>query len=85
MSASNEWTDWHLTPTGWKRGSEKEDGGGVTKKPVPEDCVLTVRHKEYLSSSFSKLEKTDETSWTGPDERIILELITEFGEAPKHL
>ena len=23
MSASNEWTEWHLTPRGWERGSEK--------------------------------------------------------------
>jgi len=29
MSASKEWTEWHLTPTGWVRGSEKVDYQGV--------------------------------------------------------
>ena len=25
MKPSNEWTEWHLTPQGWERGTEKTD------------------------------------------------------------
>jgi hypothetical protein len=85
MSASNEWTEWHLTPGGWLRGSEKEDSGGTKLVPKPDQCVMTVRHREYLSSSFSKLEKTDETVWASEDDSIVEGLLGQHGQAPKHL
>src|SRR5574343_541972 len=30
MAASSEWTEWHLTPRGWVRGSDQRDFAGVT-------------------------------------------------------
>lgn len=42
MSASDEWEDVHLTPSGWVDGSDKRDFAGVTHRPVPPDAVLTV-------------------------------------------
>ena len=56
MSASNEWSEYHLTPNGWVEGSEKLDFSR-TERPAPADRVLTVRQHDYLSSSFSKLDQ----------------------------
>ena len=39
MAASNEWTEWHLTPRGWEEGSGRLDGVGVTHAEPPTDRV----------------------------------------------
>lgn len=85
MSASNEWTEWHLTPKGWVRGSEKEDFGGIKTIPRPESCVMTALHREYLSSSFSRLDKTDEIVWTSENQSAVEALLDQHGPAPKYL
>lgn len=85
MSASNEWTEWHLTPQGWERGSEKEDFTGINRKPTPDGCVMTVVHRERIASSFSGIERSDETSWTSPDTKAVEALLAKFGKAPTSL
>ncbi|MGO6998285.1 hypothetical protein [Rhizobium leguminosarum] len=84
MSASNEWTEWHLTPRGWERGDEKTDFGR-TSKPTPEDRVQTVEHREFLSSSYSKLDVTNDIIWNSGDEKLIAALRAKFGDAPNRL
>ncbi|QHG70168.1 hypothetical protein [Ensifer adhaerens] len=84
MSASNEWTEWHLTPRGWEEGDSKTDFA-FNSKAAPADAVQTVKNREYLSSSFSKLEKTSEIQWSSDDKALIAELLAKFGEAPHHL
>ena len=85
MSASNEWTDWHLTPRGWESGSEKVDVAGVTEKPRPDDAVLTVRWREYLSSIYSKMDRGHVELWRSDNAETIAKLIKEFGDPPHSL
>lgn len=85
MSASNEWTLWHLTPRGWERGTEKTDFGEANEKPAPGAGVLTFKYREFMSSVFSPTEKTHDEVWRGQDERLIAELLAKFGSAPRRL
>jgi hypothetical protein len=52
MSASREWTEWHLTPSGWQRGSKETDFAPATKVEPPEDRVLSCVYKETVASSY---------------------------------
>jgi hypothetical protein len=84
MSASNEWTEWHLTPAGWQRGTEKEDFRRVDRKP-PVDRVLTTIYREFMSSTFSSMEKSSEIEWRSRDEARIVVFTEKYGPAPEHL
>jgi hypothetical protein len=84
MSASNEWTEWHLTPKGWVRGTEKEDFRIINRDP-PEDRVKSVVYKQFLSSIYSKMEETHRTDWVSKDGDSIAKFKAEFGPAPDHL
>jgi hypothetical protein len=84
MSASNEWTEWHLTPDGWKRGTEKDDFKRVDRK-APDDRVLTVVYREFLSSVYSTTDESLETIWKSSDAKTIATLQAKFGPPPKHL
>lgn len=84
MAASDEWTDWHLTPSGWERGSEKEDFNS-TERPTPLDRVCTYRWREYLSSTFSTMDRKLELLWETDDKSALQSLKQKFGDAPKNL
>lgn len=84
MSASNEWTEWHLTPRGWEEGDSKTDFAKFNK-PAPSDRVETVEHREFLSSAFSQLEVTNRVIWKGDDLKLAAELRAKFGDPPNHL
>ena len=57
MSASHEWTEYHLTPRGWEQGSWKIDFGDVHKKDPPPNRFLTCVYHERLSSVFSQMNR----------------------------
>ena len=81
-SATVEWAMWHLTPTGWQKGSfkttfEEED------VPVPKDRLLSYLYKECLEESFKT--ELQETFRCKENAGQIDELINEFGPAPKEL
>ncbi len=82
MSASHEWQEYHLTPSGWVQGNAKWDFQEVEERPVPADRVLTRRRTEHLSSSFSKLQRDTSDVWTGTDQKKIEELLAKFGPGP---
>jgi hypothetical protein len=73
MSASNEWSEYHLTPGGWVEGSEKLDFNR-SERPAPVDRVLTVRQHDYLSSSFSKLDQWSSIEWHHQDHTLVASL-----------
>ena len=83
MSASNEWIEWHLTPSGWKKGSYLLDFNKPVIVEPPKDRVLTCEYKEYMSSGFSKLETSVTEEWRSKDEKVIQDLLKKFGECPK--
>jgi hypothetical protein len=82
VSASNEWQEYHLTPTGWVEGSEKIDFVGVREAPIPAHRVLTVRSVEYMSSGFSPLRSYWEETWRSDDSSAVQKLVAKFGERP---
>lgn len=84
MSASNEWTDWHLTPRGWERGTESIDGN-QTPRERPADAALTRRYRETVSGMYSPMEKYSQDMWRGPDQARIDELLKKFGPRPTSL
>lgn len=44
MAASNEWDEWHLTPSGWVKGTEKTDFA-LNEVPPPKDRVATFKYQ----------------------------------------
>jgi hypothetical protein len=82
MSASNEWFEYHLTPQGWVTGSEKIDFSGIKGKDIPTDRVLTLRFNEYMSSSFSTMDKWCDEQYRHEDESLVNRLVKQFGESP---
>ncbi|RYD69339.1 MAG: hypothetical protein EOP84_28655 [Verrucomicrobiaceae bacterium] len=85
MSASNEWTEWHLTPNGWVRGTEKMEGVKLEEIPCPADTVLSMKYREFLGSAYSKLGTSLSEVWRSSDEDAINELKKRHGECPRTL
>ena len=84
MALSNEWTEWHLTPTGWKGGKCKTDFAATTNtdKETPADRVLTVKFSDYRSSMYSKPDQEHTELWRSDDSKVVEALLKEFGPAP---
>lgn len=80
MSASNEYTEWHLTPSGWKEGTTRVDFKGTTKVVPPPDRVLSVLCRAHMSSMHSPINYTVEEMWNCGDRARINELLKKFGE-----
>lgn len=86
MAASNEWTEYHLTPTGWIEGNCQTDFK-YTEKPIPADRVATYTHSQYVSSVFSKCDFNTEQDWRSPDasDAYIKTLTDKFGTCPQYI
>ncbi len=82
MSASNEWTEWHLTPRGWEKGSTKIDFKGTTTKEPPEDRVITYCYSEYQSSGFGSVDKGHKIVWSSENDEEIDTLTSKHGKCP---
>jgi hypothetical protein len=85
MSATNEWTEWHLTPKGWIRGSERTDHAGTVTRDPPIDRVITVTYSEYQAMIQHKARIDQEEDWRSDDASSIAALETQYGPAPRHL
>lgn len=84
MSASNEWTEGHLTLRGSEQGTEKEDFRTVNREP-PSDRIKTVRWHDYLSSIYSTPDRYHSETWTSDYDAEIGHLLSKFGGPPSHL
>jgi hypothetical protein len=84
MSASNEWTEWHLTPGGWERGTEKDDFSRTDREP-PSNRVLSVKWSEYLGHSHGTMQRGHEELWRSTNAALVSQLIKQFGETPASL
>ena len=82
MSASNEWTEYHLTRKGWMAGSSKFDFGPENVVTPPVDRVLTCRYREKVSSPFSSMEQCTQEVWRCGDDAAIASLRERFGDCP---
>jgi hypothetical protein len=86
MTASLEYTDWHLTPTGWRRGTTKLDNGTIQEVPTPLDRIATYRYTEEYPSLFSRPDVFTKVTYQCPNqERELLKLLDQFGACPDQL
>ncbi len=83
MSASHEWTEWHLTPRGWEAGSTRLDFQDVVEKEPPIDRVMTCRYTEYMGSAFSRMQKSVDIRWESDNTALKEELLSEYGDCPR--
>jgi len=84
MAASNEWTEWHLTPDGWIRGSQRTDFQKVLEAPPP-NRVKTCQYKELISSPTSELKTSLDTVWESENSGEVERLASLFGQCPNQL
>ena len=84
MARSEEWTDRHLTPRGWEVGSKRTDFSLKEREP-PDDRVLTVRYREFLSDRDGPGDKGTIEIWSGRNKSAIAKLRAQFGAPPERL
>ena len=85
MTLRTEWTEWHLTPSGWKVGSQRVEGVGTALKDNPVDRVITYRWLEEQSNAYSQPFRGGEVIWQSSNEHEIARLEKAFGLPPKRL
>jgi hypothetical protein len=84
MSASDVYTEWHLTPRGWKVGTEKYDGW-IKLRRRPADAVLTCRNRQVVSWMLSRAHRSRATLRRSTDSARVRALLERFGPCPRHL
>lgn len=83
MSASLEWTDWHLCPRGWVAGDRKRDNGMMPASP-PADRVLSTRYIEE-SNGYSPIHARHQELWRAERDDDVSALLKAHGPAPADL
>lgn len=79
--ALNQWSDWHLTPSGWVRGTVQRADERVVVAP-PADRVLSYRvHVKTGVGGEEKLERWIIWRLAEDPERVSA-LLAEHGEGP---
>jgi hypothetical protein len=78
MILSLEWTDWHLTPNGWTKGSHKMDFHNIHFKEPPPDRLLTRRYEESIESIYAPLKIKRKTLWANCNPKLIKKLIRQY-------
>ncbi len=90
MSLSDEWTEYHLTPQGWIRGTRKVDGAGIVEQVErPKEAVLTCRYREYVGSfqefHYEGISSGVREIWNNGNVKTIGQLKRRFGNCPESL
>lgn len=83
MATRREWTEWHLTPRGWERGSKRSQGKNNWADD-PEDRVLSFVSKEEETSSSAVTHSTEET-WRSKTAENVDDLLRKHGDCPRKL
>lgn len=80
MAASNEWDEWHLTESGWVKGTEKTDFSKNIVEP-PTNRLTTFKYQEYAGSVHSKIQISWDVIWqkSGADLNPLFE---QYGKFP---
>lgn len=60
---SYEWTDWHLTPSGWILGNHKINFNDIVYVKPPANRVLTRRYLESIETLNSPLRIFRKNVW----------------------
>jgi hypothetical protein len=81
----NEWTEWHLTPGGWMRGSTRVQGRGNAWVDEPADRVASYVYKEVQTSTAPTASVTSEESWRSKTATDVDALLAKHGAVPRML
>jgi hypothetical protein len=87
MAIRKEWTEWHLTPHGWEKGSTRREGRGNDWRDEPADRLLSYQHCE-LRRSAGQPEVTTEETWRTKDPAAVQHLedaLARYGKVPCRL
>jgi hypothetical protein len=87
MAIRKEWTEWHLTPRGWEKGSTRREGRGNDWRDEPPDRLLSYQHCELQAASGPARVTTEET-WRTKEPAKIEQLesaLAQYGSAPSRL
>lgn len=85
MSASKEWTEWHLTPTGWVQGTTKTDSSIRVEAP-PAAVLASYRYIEEASYTISRVFGRIEVLSIAAEKKEDIRIATAlFGPCPKSL
>lgn len=85
MSAKEEYWIWYLTPRGWEKGTEKENGE-TKPRPIPADAVLSMKFHEFSNGSLgfgSQIQRGIDTKILNEAEAEILK--KEYGATPSDM
>jgi hypothetical protein len=85
MAARKEWTEWHLTPRGWERGSTRVQGQGNTWVEEPLDRVLSSVYQELETSASTEVTRSSEETWRSKKTENLDELLKQYGPTPQTL
>ena len=85
MAIRQEWTEWHLTPDGWRRGSTRVQGKGNTWADEPEDRVLSYVYKEVERDGAAEPQRSAEETWRSKTAMDIDVLLRQHGVSPREL
>lgn len=78
MNFSQEWTEWHLTPKGWVKGSYKVDFKDTITLDPPKDRVLTRKYEEIITSVSAPLKIVKTNVWDNGNTDGIKKLYKKF-------
>jgi hypothetical protein len=87
MAIRKEWTEWHLTPRGWEKGSTRREGRGNDWRDEPADRLLSYQHSELHTASGPPKISTEET-WRTKDPAAVGQLaaaLSRYGAVPSRL
>lgn len=84
MSASNEWTEWHLTQSGWVRGTTKSETE-MSISATPFGSVLVFQYIEEHSGYGKGTMRAIQTSPLGTITDAANRLLLLHGQCPQTL
>lgn len=84
MSASYEYTEWHLTDAGWVRGTTKTDSA-FHHLERPADAIATFVYSEEISY-FGPVDEKIKRQWVcdGVEDEVARTILI-FGNCPRSL
>ena len=86
MPALSDWTEWHLTPQGWQRGTIKTAilASIIVRRP-PADRVLSCRFYQRRGDAGCAPAQWTNEVWKDADPAQVESLVQQYGSCPHEL
>jgi hypothetical protein len=83
MHTQLEYIVWHLTPSGWVRGTHRFRTGDKKILPSPPDTLLTCTYFSEIGSVL-KINAYTTKDWQIDDMLLVEKMLERFGTCPKN-